>query len=532
MISLADFMKSLYHFLLYYRLKVLSKFTFGKRRAVYKRKYKIFKLQSTRRPILKRIYLFVFRSLIKNKFDSKFYTSFYSDVSTAEGDAWKHFCEKGFYEKRFISLEDKLYRNRKARYSRFNLYNRLVTFFYLLKNKDCNVRIAIILHLFYMQSWYEIYSLISRLNRFNAKFYITYISEYSNQQILNAIKKALPDVELVPYENKGYDVGPFIDLIRNIDLEEYDIVYKIHSKGVSRPLIYIYKQLFKYRDWFENLYHGLFTPTAINKCISLLTGSENIGLVAANNLIVEDPEHKKWFTKRAASKLGISLPEPYFFVAGSCFAIRSKLLRPIQNLKLSINDFEQTVRGEFSLAHAMERLVCAEVLSQGYDMYGIEVKYPLYKKELQYYQSTDAIQILQNQNFLVDYDFFYKVLEMQRIKRFEVVTLELKDIRRKWHDGKLYKLSECSPYLYLQTGDEDMYNKYCEKNMKLSHGTQFSTTLDRYKQLITSVRSGYNEKYIPIVNQQNILMDGQHRCCILMHLYGEKHRIKVLKLHI
>lgn len=47
------------------------------------------------------------------------------------------------------------------------------------------------------------------------------------------------------------------------------------------------------------------------------------------------------------------------------------------------------------------------------------------------------------------------------IEETEIVKVPLKDIRRKWN-GKLYPLTQCSPFKYLQTRNKGIYADYIQ----------------------------------------------------------------------
>ena len=47
---------------------------------------------------------------------------------------------------------------------------------------------------------------------------------------------------------------------------------------------------------------------------------------------------------------------------------------------------------------------------------------------------------------------------------FSLIRIKLKDIKRLW-DGKVYSLKECSPYRYLVSRDEKIYQKYVQKHI-------------------------------------------------------------------
>lgn len=46
-------------------------------------------------------------------------------------------------------------------------------------------------------------------------------------------EKFKPDTRFVAVENVGYDVWPFIKVIKSIDLSPYDCLMKLHTKNVD-----------------------------------------------------------------------------------------------------------------------------------------------------------------------------------------------------------------------------------------------------------------------------------------------------------
>lgn len=415
-------------------------------------------------------------------------------------------------------------------FKRFYLFwlRNLFRLFYVRSiHRNKKKRILVVLHLFYMESWDIIEQYLKNLDVYNYDLVVTYIKDNFDAGTLDKVKQFHKNTKLYMYENKGFDIGPFIDVLRSTDLSKYDIVFKLHSKGTGRKHIYVYNQIFKYADWFYNLYNGILGPASVHKAINAFN-NEKIGLVAAKNLIIEDPKHKQFFTHTIADKLKIKIKEHYKYVAGSCFALRASCLQKIQNLKLKIDDFEITTRGVFSLAHAMERIVCATVETQGYQEYGIYTRHRKYAKEVRRANKKNSIRLLDDKRFRLDYEFFYHDLEMLKIRNYDIIEIALKDIYRMW-DGKKYHLDECSPYAYLN-GDTKRYKKYCDTN-KATKPYDMSTK--RFNDLITSIeKNGFDKKQIPVINGRDFtIWDGQHRCCILLKKYGPDYKIKVLALY-
>lgn len=494
-------------------------------------------------------------------FDPEFYVATYPDAAESGITPWEHYCSYGQmlrysysrrqHERRRIRSEAKAQLEQTdddaevpsmqkpkepspqviptGDYKQHNGWQTfLAVWAHKLLPERQDVKIAVILHLFYMNSWQEIYSYIRMLKGYKTDFYITYAQDFHDDAVLEQIRRDIPNVHLVGLPNQGFDVGPFLEVLHTLPLENYDIVYKLQSKGTARPKLYMYGQIFKKRDWFLNLYRGLFGFFRTRKVINLLAGDNKIGLVAAKNLIICDPRHKQNMTRAIAEeKLGLKVPRNYHFVAGTCFAIRASLLKPIQDLQLRLDDFAETQRGTFSLAHAMERIICAIVETAGYTEYGLETPRSLYKEELLFHQACDSTRLLDDPRFKLDDEYVYKRLERRNIGYYEVVRIKLGDIRRKWFDGKLYKLTECSPYKYL-SGDQGAYEQYCKENAELSG---FIMTKERYDSLIRTITENYDEKSMPVLNKDNVLLDGQHRCCILLHRFGPDHEISALRIY-
>ena len=100
--------------------------------------------------------------------------------------------------------------------------------------------------------------------------------------------------------------------------------------------LFIYNQFFSGRDWFLNLYQGILGPFNVHKMVDKLMNRKKCGLVASKNLIIKDPKHKQELVKEGLSlkKLkNVRFYDNYDFVAGSCFAIKSKCLKEVQKLK-------------------------------------------------------------------------------------------------------------------------------------------------------------------------------------------------------
>ncbi len=465
-------------------------------------------------------------------FDTKSYLDANQDVASLNMNPLIHYELHGKYENRTIAPiitnsgtyhSYKITRWLKRKLARFCCHS------YIKKNK--NKKILVILHLFYTNSFKEIKEYLKNLDCYNYDLTVTYIKNSDASLVFEELKQYKKDVRLVECENFGYDIGPFFEILKDVNLDDYDIVLKLQSKGTNKK-IYVYDQIFCKRDWFCNLFNGLLGSFSVHKMLDILSNDNHYGLVAADNLIIHDPLHKVSLVKQRLKHLNYSIPDSYKFVAGSCFALRASLLKDIQLLHLSLNDFEQTERGFFSFAHAMERLICISVSNQNYKFYGIKAdryRHLKWYRLEKYLSQFSTKKIIADKRFIFNDDFVWMTLEPSLVLDYHVEKIKLKEIKRQYFYGNIISLKECEPYLFL-CGDKESYKKYTKFHEE--HNLP-SMTEERFNELIRSInKNGYNEKYILVINEKNIILDGQHRACILLYKYGEDYEQKVLKVHL
>ena len=404
-------------------------------------------------------------------------------------------------------------------------------FFYrkklVIKNQTC--KILVILHLFYDSSWIEIREYLKNLAPYSFDLIITATQDRIRPETIDCIRADYPSAQIEVIENKGYDLLPFLRVIQSVNLDEYDIVFKLHSKSTKRNYIYIYKQLFFRRDWFLNLYEGILSAKNVHKTIDILYNQKDVGLVAAKNLIVQDPKHKVNLIQRIAESQNLTFRRDYFFVAGTCFAMKSECLRPIQSLHFEKNEFAPLISSRgMSFAHFVERYLCISILLQGFLMRGnsANVVRRFLLKPITMLMNRLSSERLLHEDILLDDEWFFWQME-NRLILYKYVQLRFCDM--KCHLGnKIFKLSEGVPYRYLSEGDTTGYEEYCK--LHEDSGLPLMKK-ERYDHLIESInQKGYDERNIIIVDDRNTLLDGQHRACVLANKYGLGSEIKVLKI--
>ena len=385
-----------------------------------------------------------------------------------------------------------------------------------------DARILVVLHFFYPDLWPVVRTYLENLAPYDWDLVVTYPQDLLPETELAALRAFRPDARLVPCRNAGFDVGPFVEALNGVELDDYDIVFKVQTKGCGRLERFIYGQVFKGADWFHNLFDGILGGPVVHEAVSALM-SGTCALVAAENLIVRDPKHKCNYVRKFCAERAWPFVEGYRYVAGTCFAVRSETLRPLKALGLSLADFADTARGRFSLAHALERWMCFAADGR---MRGIPVEHDVHAEAVERLSRCSALQLLDDPRFDLDDEFMYRAFEFARIGGYEVAEVRLGDIRRVWYDMRAYRLDECAPFRYLG-GDGRAYDEYCKANSRQSF---FEMSKGRFDALIASMGE-FDPRRMPVVlGRRNVILDGQHRCCILLKRFGPDHRIKVVRV--
>lgn len=425
---------------------------------------------------------------------------------------------------------------------------RLIYLPVIRKNK--NKKILVIFHLYYMNSFKEIKYYLNNLSCYNYDLYVTYDKNNYDEKIINDIKEYKNDAILLPVENKGFDLAPFFYCINKINLNNYDIVFKIHSKGTFNRYNYIYNHLFFNRDWFLYLFNSILGPFNIHKTINKLTNKSKIGLVGAKNLLFSDTIDKKYFIKFQLEKLKIKIPEDYIFVAGTCFAEKASLLQNLKNINITNQHFQKKEKGYISLSHALERYICIDVIKQGHTLSGNNVNFfrQLRCKPIEILlYSFNGLRILKNSK-LKKYNFsnntLFKIFVNKIIFSYKLEEISLKNMTIIFPDEpyKTYHISEIPPYKYLIDKEKykSQYIAYFSENKRNDfpnisqeefNTNIISTCCEIFNNFIQNIeKNGYDQLNLIILDNNNNILDGLHRAAWLMYKYGENKKVTVLKI--
>lgn len=237
--------------------------------------------------------------------------------------------------------------------------------------------------------WDEIYNYIKNLENIIEKFdlYITYVED--NIELINKIHKYFANskvnINIFKVENtKGADIYPFLYILDKLNLDNYDLVYKLHTKRNLETLnikpnkeigLNIYVGLNLWRDF---LYDAILGKDNIENIINLFKNNSKIGIAGSSYLLATTNDVYTWVCHNNYEKI---VKEYNFkdikklnFFAGTIFVIRANILKCLQ-YKYSISDFKCETDTRFAItAWRLECFLAYIVEAQGYKIKTISKK--------------------------------------------------------------------------------------------------------------------------------------------------------------
>jgi lipopolysaccharide biosynthesis protein len=203
-----------------------------------------------------------------------------------------------------------------------------------------NPRIAVFVHVYYCDLWPELVSYLKNIP-FEFDLYVT-MTEGRECDCVNSGEITPKQTFVLP--NRGFDVGPFIHAIQNVDLSQYDYVCKIHSKKSlhrTDPASGEY--------WRTVLIHSILG--APNKVTTILyeMRTSNIGLVGSKDHllpimneqgVIDDNISHVMTPLLQNFNIPIHKHMDMHFIGGTVFWIKPFILQKIKESYLTFDLFE------------------------------------------------------------------------------------------------------------------------------------------------------------------------------------------------
>lgn len=231
-----------------------------------------------------------------------------------------------------------------------------------------DVKVAVIAHVFYPEFWPELARCICTVGD-ACDLFVTYVDESA----VAAARRDFPAARFIACENRGYDIWPFLKVLQEIPLDDYDLVVKLHTKrDVTGELLVLNHAWVGGSAWRERLLAFVATGDAWRRTLRCFT-DPRIGMVADRHLVFRRgdlPAKLDGSFDRAREEFrrltGFAVPAEAEYVAGTMFAARPTALKPLLVRRLEASAFEPPAghRCE-TYAHLMERMFGFSVVAAG-----------------------------------------------------------------------------------------------------------------------------------------------------------------------
>ena len=253
-------------------------------------------------------------------------------------------------------------------------------------------RILVHFHLFYKDQIDYFIKKLKNITACNWDLYVTYCSE--DNTFREKITEVKQDTHFIKVENLGYDIYPFIQLIKKLNINDYDYVLKIHTKGY-RSNKCSFGEKYIWRDSLVNAL--LLNKQHFKKILTIFDKNKTIGMIGAKTLILDMkdsnyPEDSFLFDK-ICEKYQLNNNKGHF-IGGTMFVCRATLLGYLKNINFDKQDFEivQKECRNGTICHVLERLLCTMITNQGYEIYGMKEYIPFSKRLKKFMQNIFSIK--------------------------------------------------------------------------------------------------------------------------------------------
>lgn len=231
-----------------------------------------------------------------------------------------------------------------------------------------------IVHVFYPEFWSELAACLRNVDE-PFDLIVTYVDE--SKGIPELVRRDFPSARFILCENRGFDVWPFLKALQTVDLSQYSILVKLHTKrDVYRdgePLFFNHC-CFSGSAWREYLL-GFIRDKETWQATKARLSIPGIGMVADRHVIMGKMD-TPWTNTRRSMDEAVAFVEKLYgacvaanprFAAGTMFAARPTIFAKLLAKGWSAEDFSQSVRDKTEqTAHLLERVLGVVVTAEGF----------------------------------------------------------------------------------------------------------------------------------------------------------------------
>ncbi|OLP46926.1 rhamnan synthesis F family protein [Rhizobium oryziradicis] len=236
-------------------------------------------------------------------------------------------------------------------------------------HSEVSGRICVYVHMHYWETWPEIEAILSN-DCEGADLIVT--SSVDASQHFSKIAQRFPHAQLVATENRGRDVGPFLEMLSKGMFDQYTAVCKIHGKLSKKDgretAIGLRVRRYILASLLANGNFRQATEAFAAKPALGLLGPQNLLLPPRGGNIKAYIKSEWSIMQRVFARANIEIdPKDIQFFVGTMFWFRPRAFSGLQKLGIGLGDFDaENGKKRSTLQHAFERMFCAFVQNAGY----------------------------------------------------------------------------------------------------------------------------------------------------------------------
>ena len=228
-------------------------------------------------------------------------------------------------------------------------------------------RICCLAHVYYADLWPELARYIFNMQEVRFELYVNLVDTTWTEELHSAVRQDFPKAHIYVSPNRGRDIGGFFALLRNIEIDKYDVFCLVHTK--KSP----HMDKFAVQKWRDDLLGAILgSRQIVRENVNLLSQNEVIGLIGTarwrNTSLYSNAD--RYY--RLLDELGIEGEHRRCeYLSGTMMFLRASVLKEIYMALCEIEFEDGDNRSlEFhmdgQIAHVIERLIGNIVRKQGY----------------------------------------------------------------------------------------------------------------------------------------------------------------------
>jgi len=228
------------------------------------------------------------------------------------------------------------------------------------------MKIAVCIHLFYTDMFDEIKSYLNNLKH-PYDLYVSLVNGFFENEIVDKLKSFKQDVKIVFVENKGVDIGGFLQVLKIID-PTTDLILKLHTKkGIGlpeNPSALVKRKgmevsLGHGRQWFHGLMKGVLSDEGrVNRIMEKFKNDNTCGMVGYKLYNNSNVNKNEILNLKNLFGIDDSFLDKHF-IGGTIFWVRYQTINKYFTENVINEIMKRTNYGyviEPSIMHAVERI--------------------------------------------------------------------------------------------------------------------------------------------------------------------------------